>query len=200
SLCSRARPRALGTNAIVSPAAERRMPAPMTLAVTNVPAAIEAFAAPRPATSTMTRAPSDTRSSRYTVLSTPTSTALTTNTAPAADRMTGAATEAPAAALAPAATDATGKADSALSAETSLCERAGAAAARPSTRVAAMKCVFMIELLVIGESCGGNGGPLCHRALHLRFAKVGLVRIAQRLGQRESTGDQVQPAHAQEGL
>jgi hypothetical protein len=119
SLCSRARPSALGIKAIASPAADSTTPAPTTLTTTAVPATMDTPATPLPTTSMLARAPSEARSSTYTVPRAVLSTVLTTSTAPAVDSTTGTATTAPAAALAPTTTEATGRADTALRAEAS---------------------------------------------------------------------------------
>jgi hypothetical protein len=67
----------------------------------------------------LARAPSEARSSTYTVPRAVLSTVLTTSTVPAVDSTSGTATTEPAAALAPTTTDATGRAEIALKADAS---------------------------------------------------------------------------------
>jgi len=115
----------------------------------------------------------------------------------------GMATEAPAAALPPTTTtDASGRADIALSAEISLWARAGSARTAPRTIATAIRFFFMMRSLkMVGPVRPGVGGAARHAALHARIAQVGLVGVVAKVfASRESAGDQVKPAHAQEGL
>jgi hypothetical protein len=90
----------------------------------------------------LARAPSEARSSTYSVPRAVLSTVLTTSTVPAVDKTMGTATAAPAAALAVTTTEATGNAETALKAEASDWAFASKAAVAPiHTAQAAIKYV-----------------------------------------------------------
>src|SRR5512133_460269 len=178
--------------AIASLATDSTTPVPMTLQPMTLPTPIASPARPRPTSSTLAFAPSDARSSTSTTPLALASIAVTVSMAPVTDSASGTATTEPATALPPT-MDATGSADRLLSADASPWASAGpmpaAASARVRTRAGTSFFIMVSSGQVIGSGAVVAGGQ-----------QVGLMPVAQHLGQRECAGHQVEPGDAEEGL